>query len=403
MAYTALDRLRSTKNLSEVWKGYWQGKRRKSAPGVDGITPQQFNANLPRNLLLLRDGLGESYKYSVLRGWPVPKKDPSKYRLICIPTVADRVVQRAVLQFIEDRASKLGIANDVSFGFVKNTLSTKRGTQAARAAAIKQRQTKPWAFKADISAFFDRIQREQLVQDFQRSFSVKSLVPLVRGAVSCEVDNSDPFVRRVLAENGIKTGVGLRQGMPLSPILSNFLLRDFDRIFWKSGYSLVRYADDLVFFASSEEECVAIQGLVVRELKKLGLELSTDPGKTMICPPNVPVEFLGMELGLKEGTSLYCLTVSNGQMKKIKESFSQYHDVEYDISKKLDMSGLMRRIDQMAIGYRFAYGVADNFDDLTQRLEQWKQLCALKVYSNIFGAESVKKLSDRQKLFLMLR
>ncbi len=57
----------------------------------------------------------------------------------------------------------------------------------------------------------------------------------------------------------------------------------------------------------------------------------------------------------------------------------------------------------MTIGYRFAYGVADNFDVLAQKLEQWKQQCALKVYSNIFGAEAVAKLSDRQKLFLMLR
>jgi hypothetical protein len=56
----------------------------------------------------------------------------------------------------------------------------------------------------------------------------------------------------------------------------------------------------------------------------------------------------------------------------------------------------------MKIGYRIAYGVADNFAVLDQQLDQWAQNCALKIYSSIFGTPAVSRLTRRQKTFLML-
>src|SRR4051794_20234853 len=97
MASTALDALRSANNLATIWRYYWSDHK-KSAPGVDGITPQTFNNDLQKNLRFLRTDLCSPYTYSALRGVPVPKKDPTKKRIICIPTVRDRLVQRALLE-----------------------------------------------------------------------------------------------------------------------------------------------------------------------------------------------------------------------------------------------------------------------------------------------------------------
>jgi retron-type reverse transcriptase len=359
-----------------------------------------FNENLATNLNIVRAELSNSYDYSSLRGVVVPKKDPMQKRVICIPTVRDRLVQRALLGTIAARAPKLGIVNDVSFGFIKDSNGVRRGAHAARNVAVQQRRVKPWAFKADIAAFFDRIPREELLHDFNRTFRLSSLTSLVGGAVSCEVDASDPFLRRILEDNGIKVGLGLRQGMPLSPILSNFLLRDFDRAFAERGHALVRYADDLAVFASSRDECEAIRELTETELAKLKLQLS--PEKTEICAPQEPVEFLGMELGLKDGTSTYCLTVSMRQIEKIRERFKSLHDLDFVISKGLDLPTLSQRLDHMKTGYRIAYGVADNFDTLNQQLNQWTENCLLKIVSSIFGAPAVNRLTSRQKTFLML-
>src|SRR5260221_2759161 len=305
MATSALDQLRSIDNLKDIWKIYWRDHKR-SAPGVDGMTPRNFHDNLDRQLRLLRAEIGDSYGYSPLRAIPIEKKNSDKKRLICIPTVSDRLVQRAVLKKIEDRAAQLGIVNDVSFGFVKGTIGGTKGVHAARNAAVSHRQLRPWAFKADISAFFDSIQRKDLVDRFDASFKLRSLRPLVRAAIECEVDDTNPTIRRILLENKISKGKGLRQGTPLSPILSNFVLRDFDQAFGQHGYQLVRYADDLVVFSETEEECRRVQELTIVELEKLGLSVSKD--KTMICAPPKAVEFLGMELGLKAGSGKYCLT-----------------------------------------------------------------------------------------------
>jgi retron-type reverse transcriptase len=399
MGSTALDRLSSVRNLTEIWNAYWP-RAKRSTPGVDGITPKQFNDNLTTHLAIIRAKLRDGYTYSHLRGVSVPKKDPTKFRVICVPTIQDRVVQRAVLRVIETKALKLRIANDVSFGFVKDTIGTKRGTAAARAAAIKHRQARGWAFKADIEAFFDRISRDDLIKHFEKTFSLKSLLPLVRRAVHSEVDVRDPRIKRVLDENEIHAGRGLRQGMPLSPILSNFVLRDFDAAFIKGKYDLVRYADDLVVFASSQSECEDIAAMTAVELEKLGLTLSSH--KTEICDPEKPVEFLGMELGLKPGSSTYGLTISQKQIGKIKENFTSHHDVDFIVSKNLDLGKLLRRLDNMKSGYRVAYGVADNRDEFYQLLDQWTQNCVHKVYTSIFGGPAVERLTRNQRVFLML-
>ena len=399
MASTALDRLRSESNLRDVWKEY-RPRAKNSASGVDWITSDQFDKDLTQNVRLLRELLQQGYRYSPLRGIDVPKKDPTKFRIICVPTIRDRVVQRAVLRTIETKATKLGIVNDVSFGFVKDTAENKRGTAAARNAAIKHRQEKPWAFKADISAFFDQIPRDQLINEFQKAFSLKSLLPLVTGVIRCEIDATNPRLRRILNENGIKEGRGLRQGMPLSPVLSNFLLRNFDKAFITHRYNMIRYADDLLVLASSGQECEAIQEITITELDKLKLTIS--PTKTEICEPDQPVEFLGMELGLRPGTSTYGLTISTKQTAKVKEEFTKYHDIEFCLSNRLNIATLLHRLQNMQAGYKIAYGVADNRDAFYDLLGQWTTNCATKLYSSIFSPSAISRLTLSQRRFLML-
>ncbi len=399
MTSTALDRLISVANLRDVWKEY-KPRAKGSAAGVDGITPKQFDDNLTQRIALIRAEVADGYTFSALRGVSVPKKDPTKFRIICVPTIQDRVVQRALLRVIEGKATRLRIANDVSFGFVKDTVDTKRGTTAARAAAIRHRQARPWVFKADITAFFDRIDRQDLITKFRKSFQLRSLKPLVEAAIACEVDDTDPRIRRMLSDNGIKRGKGLRQGMPLSPILSNFLLRDFDEVFTAARYDLVRYADDLIILASTREECADAEALARSELSKLGLGLSEQ--KTETRAPDEPVEFLGMELGLKPGTSTYCLTISNQQTTKIREQFKEFHDVDFAVKEGLDLPKLLRRLENMKSGYRTAYRVADNFEALGQQLDQWMDNCITKIYTSMFEPKAIAKLTAAQRRFLLL-
>ena len=195
-------------------------------------------------------------------------------------------------------------------------------------------------------------------------------------------------------------GRGLRQGMPLSPILSNFVLRDFDQAFRAKGFQLVRYADDLVVFAESEEACQRIQEFTISELGRLKLTLSQ--GKTIICNPAQPVGFLGMDLGLHQGSGKYSLTVSSDRMKGIRATFVRYHDWSIAQKEGLDIARLFRRIDQMRGGYSAAYSAADNITDLKCRMENWVRDCVTAIYTSIFGADSIKRLDSKKQIFLMV-
>lgn len=399
MASTALDRLTSAANLREVWKDY-RPRAKGSAPGIDGVTPKQFNDNLKQQISRIRAEIKEGYTFSALRGIPIPKNESGKFRIICIPNIQDRVVQRALLRIIESRAKELHIDNEVSFGFVKDTQERKRGTAAARTAAIKHRQVRPWALKADITAFFDNINRDELLRSFRTAFRLRSLVPLVDAAVASEVDDRDPHIRRILADNGIKRGRGLRQGMPLSPLLSNFLLRDFDASITKAGYHMVRYADDLIILTSTQSECEAAEAYTRAELSKLGLALSQR--KTEVKQPDESVEFLGMELCLKAGSSNYCLKISKEKRAKIRQQFTQFHDVDYAVKSGFNLPKLLKRLENMKAGYLTAYRAADNFTEFERQINQWSENCVNKIYNSMFGSESIAKLTAVQRQFLLL-
>ena len=222
---------------------------------------------------------------------------------------------------------------------------------------------------------------------------------MVCKVIECEVVARDARACQALIENEIRPGRGLRQGMPLSPILSNFVLRNFDRVI-SDKHSMVRYADDLILLARSRGECEGAAALVETELAKLGLKLSIE--KTEIHDPSSAVEFLGMELRLSKGSQNYELVVSDEQIYKIRDGFRALHNWDAASKDGLDITKLLRRLEQMKAGYASAYDAADNSKILNEKLERWAQECAKKVYSSIFGPERVSALTDRQKQFLHL-
>lgn len=399
MAQSALEYVRTIENLRDVWREFVGRGGIKSSAGIDGVTPALFHDDLGRRLSHISEAMKGGYEFSSLRGVVLPKKESGKTRLICVPTVADRVVQRAILRKVEARSVQLGIANDVSFGFIRPPTGEKRGTNAARQAAVKLRASSPWLLKADISAFFDTIQRAALIEGLASKFRLRSLQPLLRGVINCEVYMNNDRVRKSVADNKICKGAGLRQGMPLSPILSNFVLRDFDAVVG-SKRAMVRYADDMLVFCNSRIECEDAKALVDSELGKVKLSLSIP--KTKICEPEESVEFLGMELGKSKDGASYSLVVSHKQMNEIRASFTSLHDWQDAQRDGMDVTDLLTRLEQMKRGYLTAYGSAENRALLAERLDRWVSNCASKIYGSIFGSEKVATLTKEQRRFLIL-
>ena len=132
--------------------------RKDGAPGVDGQVAAEYEADLEANLSSLLD----RFKSGVYRAPPVkrvyiPKGDGKRLRPIGIPTLEDKVLQRAVVMILEPLYEQQFL--DASYGF-------RPGRSAHQALdALWQRimpLTECWLIELDIESFFDRVDRARL-------------------------------------------------------------------------------------------------------------------------------------------------------------------------------------------------------------------------------------------------
>ncbi len=89
-------------------------------------------------------------------------------------------------------------------------------------------------------------------------------------------------------ENG---QVGVIQGSPLSPLLANIYLHPFDVRMTRSGYNLVRFADDWVVLCPTKDNAETAYNAAVKSLDRLHLKVN--PEKTRILSPADPLDWLG--------------------------------------------------------------------------------------------------------------
>ncbi|WP_426419352.1 reverse transcriptase domain-containing protein [Bradyrhizobium genosp. A] len=160
----------SKSNLCAAWKDSRNATSNPGRPGLDGLTAEQFAFRIDERLAALAAELraGE-YHPSRLKPVFIPKPNSSKDRLICIPVIRDRIVQKAILNHLVTK-QKLPVENEFSFGFLKG-----RGTANALDRAVELRRRYDWCLKTDIEAFFDRIPRSEAKWRVSKSLGKSSI------------------------------------------------------------------------------------------------------------------------------------------------------------------------------------------------------------------------------------
>ena len=257
--------------------------RKDGAVGVDGVTAADYETELEGNLesLLNRIKAGSYYAPPVRRQY-IPKADGRK-RPLGIPTLEDKVAQRAILMLLEPiyEADFL----PCSYGFRPGRCAHD-ALDALRTGVMEQGHR--WVIDADISDYFDSIEHRHL-----RSFlDLRIKDGVVRRMI-------DRWLKAGVLEEGTvkRSDTGAQQGGVLSPLLSNvFLHHVLDEWFereanprLRGSCQLVRFADDVVLtFADrhSGERMLAVLG---KRLGRYGLELH--PTKTRYVdfrPPRRP-------------------------------------------------------------------------------------------------------------------
>ena len=279
----------------------------------------------------------------------------------------------------------LKLANNISFGFIKG-----RSVHMAADIACASRRERSWVYKTDITAFFDSIPRADLQNAIKKLIKERSLHALLFAALECEVDSPSRAVAADIAKLGIKPGLGVRQGMPLSPFFSNLLLVDFDQKVEQSGASAVRYADDLIFLCKDESECNQVAAFCKSEFNKIGLDVpALGPGsKSVIYSPDYPAEFLGLELA--PAAVGYELRLADAQLLRLKQELLGFSNIKQLLSRNITLRTLGQSIASKRDGYLGAYEMCANIEDVQLELRK----AEYKALRAVYGAGLGIKLSE---------
>ena len=368
---------------------------RRQIGGEDGETIEGFAAHTDSFLhSISRELRTGNFKFSPLRAVLI-KKPNGKDRLICVPTVRDRVVQGALLGHLA-KDNRYGLDNGVSFGFIRG-----QGVKKAALQAKCLRDKLPFAYKTDITSFFDNVPRSSLSAILHRKITEKSLWPLLDSAMACEVAQTTGQKQRRIKALGVQVGKGVRQGMPLSPFFANLVLSPFDKEIIKHNFEMVRYADDLIFFSDSQSGCIQIHSFCKEELMKLGLEIpevsANGETKTQIYLPDRPAEFLGV--GLVPSTAGYRLEIMPSQTESLKRDVLQLANLDELVNRGIDITGFFRRLNSVIAGYEGSYHFCDNFGALKDMLASLRTEVLQTLFSKGLGVR-LSSLTQKQRAFL---
>ena len=365
-AFSKPTKFLSKPSLRLAWTAAKARGRSSNTPGVDNKSGRDFAQNLDNNLAEIAKQISRGeYKFSKLRCIWLPKAgQPDKERLICVPTIGDRLVQRTIAGVLE-QDNRLGIASNVSFGFQHGL-----GVQSAIDAALSHRNgQQKWVVKTDICSFFDMIDRQNLLSKFHK-IGPRSLYAVIEQVVSCEVQPRFARDFEKLRKSGVVNGRGLRQGMPLSPILSNLELASFDKKAQAAGFSLVRYADDLAVFCETKLQAKQAFENIKTWLGELGHTIPelNEGKKSKLIPPLDPIEFLGFEIAFDAKTKKYVQIVPEKSIKKIIAEIRDDATYKSCMENKLTFSDFVKNLVSKKTSFSI-YSKASNYDDFKRRLE----------------------------------
>jgi group II intron reverse transcriptase/maturase len=262
-------------DLSALERAY-KGLRKKAAVGADGVTVEQYGESLQDNLQDLHQRMkAGKYRHQPLRRTFIRKEDGSS-RPIGISATEDKIVQNALREVLELVYEP--IFHERSYGF-------RPGRRAHDAVRYLQNAGHKgeikWVLEADITSFFDSVNRQMLQEMLQERVPDGSIKRLVGKCLKVGV---------LEGEELSWSKDGTTQGSILSPLLGNIYLHhvldcwfeDQVRPRLQGLAHLVRYADDFVIGFENKLDAERVMAVLPKRLGKFGLKLH--PDKTRLVP-----------------------------------------------------------------------------------------------------------------------
>lgn len=347
----------------------------KKASGVDGVTKQEYEANLGDNIGSLVSRMKNfSYRPLPVKRTYIPKEGQSdKLRPLGIPAYEDKLVQGVMADILTAVYEPKFL--DFSYGF-----RPRRDCHKAIFAldGIIMRDRVNYVVDADIRGFFDNVNHDWLIKFLEHDIDDKRFIRYIKR-----------FLKSGVMEDGkyLESDKGTPQGGLVSPILANVYLHYvldlwFEKVIKPHFHhaTIIRYADDFVCCFQLEHEARKFLTMLKERLAKFGLEVAED--KTKIIP------FGRSQRQSKETFDFLGFTHLNGVTRK-----GRYKLVHITSSKKLKAKmqaskqwlktnmhkkpkDIIKQLNVKLNGHYRYYGISDN----SQRMDKFRRYCQRRLY-----------------------
>ena len=367
-------------------------------PGVDGIDKQAMQGDLPSELAAIRAQLlAGTYMPLPARRVYIPKAN-GKLRPLGIPSLRDRVVQRAMLMAMEPIWES--DFHGASYGFrpARSVHHAIRTVKLQLQESDEYRTAGRWVIEGDLASYFDTVHHRLLLKGVRKRICDRRFLALLW-----------KFIKAGCVDRGLfrAASEGVPQGGVISPLLSNIMLHEFDQWMemnylskkvrkdrwawnfgilkqrpiavrenrqWKPAISYCRYADDFVALVKGTKAHAEAVRQACRAFLEGKLKLTLNMEKTHITHVNDGFVFLGHRIIRKRGRQGRMRPVTTIPWHKYR-GFTEKLVKELSGNYSANRMDLLERLNRQLAGWAAFYQYTDFTATVFNRVDRtvfWK-------------------------------
>lgn len=332
-----IERILEDKNLDSAVEAVVSNK---GAAGVDKMTVYELRNYFQKHKAEIKEQIrNKKYQPQPVRRVYIPKPNGDK-RPLGIPTVVDRVVQQAVAQVLSKGYERY--FSEYSYGFRPN----RNAHMDIEQTILYLNEGYEWVIDIDIEKYFDTVNHDKLISILREKINDAPTLNLIR-----------KFLRAGIMNDGLisESTMGVPQGGPLSPILSNVYLDKLDKELENRGLRFARYADDCNIFVKSERAADRVIKSITQWLEKK-LRLKVNLTKSKVVRPTKS-EFLGFSFYKSSNKAGWRCRPAKNRMKRLKEKIKTVLCRRKAIARPLEDT--ITKLNQIIIGWINYYRISD--------------------------------------------